>query len=107
MPWLEIAARLPGKCLQIGVALWYLAGVQKTKRVALGNSLLKKLGVDRKAKARCLKAMQQAGLILIEPRPGTNPRVTLLDAVETDGAEITEAPTAAWEFAVATGAHGG
>ena len=79
MPWLECAARLPGKCLQIGVAVWYLAGIQKTTTVALGNGLLKKLGVDRKAKAHCLKALQKAGLISMEQRPGCNPRVTILE----------------------------
>jgi hypothetical protein len=77
--WLETAAKLPGKCLHVGLALWYLAGVQKSNAVALGNARLQKLGVDRDAKARCLKALQEAGLITVDQQPGRNPRVTFLE----------------------------
>jgi len=84
LSWLETAAKLPGKCLHIGVTLWYLAGVQKTKTVALGNSQLEKLGVDRNAKCRCLKAMQGAGLIAIDQQPGRNPMITILNAAEAE-----------------------
>ena len=65
----------------VGLALWYLAGVQKSNAVALGNARLQKLGVDRDAKARCLKALQEAGLISVDQLPGRNPRVTILDHV--------------------------
>jgi hypothetical protein len=78
------AAMPPGKCLQVGLALWYLAGLQKTNTVALGNHLLKSFGVDRKAKGRCLKALQRAGLVAVLSRPGCNPMVTLLDIPEED-----------------------
>jgi len=46
----------------------------------LGNARLQKLGVDRDAKARCLKALQEAGLITVDQQPGRNPRVTILEA---------------------------
>ena len=50
--------------------------------VALGNRLLKSFGVDRKAKGRCLKVLQRAGLVTVLNRPGCNPMVTLLDTPE-------------------------
>ena len=61
LAWITAAAMLPGKSLQVGLALWYLAGLKKTKTVPLGN-LLPKFGVDRKSKGRCLKLMERAGL---------------------------------------------
>jgi len=79
---MKAAAMLPGKSVQVGLALWYLAGLKKTKTVALGNRLLESFGVDRKAKSRCLKAMVSAGLISVARRAGCNPIVTLLDAPE-------------------------
>ncbi len=82
LAWITAAATLPGKSLHVGLALWYLAGLKKTKTFALGNRVLKKFGVDRKAKGRCLKLMERAGLISVVRRAGCNPTVTLLDAPE-------------------------
>ena len=82
LAWMKAAAMLPGKSLHAGLALWYLVGLKKTRTVALGNRLLKSFGVDRKAKGRCLKLMEGAGLITVESRAGCNPTVTLLDAPE-------------------------
>ncbi len=82
LAWITAAAMLPGKSLKVGLALWYLAGLKKTKTVPLGNLLLQRFGVDRKSKGRCLKAMERAGLITVVRRVGCNPIVTLLDAPE-------------------------
>ncbi|MGB7914699.1 MAG: hypothetical protein WCF79_05305 [Rhodomicrobium sp.] len=81
LAWMKAAAMLPGKCLQVGLALWYLAGLQKTNTVALGNHLLQSFGVDRKAKGRC-QALERAGLVAVLSRPGCNPIMTLLDTPE-------------------------
>ena len=80
LAWMKAVAMLPGKSLHVGLALWYLAGLKKTKTVPLGNRLLKGFGVDRKAKGRSLKLMEDAGLISVVRRAGCNPTVTLLDA---------------------------
>jgi hypothetical protein len=82
LAWMKAAATLPGKCLHVGLALWYLAGLKKTKTVALGNLVLEGFGVSRKAKGNCLKELERAGLITVESRPGCSPIVTLLDAPE-------------------------
>jgi len=83
LAWMKAVAMLPGKSLHVGLALWYLAGVKKTKTVTLGNRLLESFGVDRKTKSRCLKSMERAGLISVARRAGCNPIVTLLDVPET------------------------
>ncbi len=92
LAWMKAAAMLPGKSLHVGLALWCLAGLKKTKTVPLGNRLLKSFGVDRKAKGRCLKAMQGAGLITVVSCAGCNPTVTLLDAPEAARQENKGAP---------------
>ena len=82
LEWLETCASLPGKALHVGLVLWYLAGLKRTKTFALDNTSLEKLGVKRGAKARCLADMERAGLIGIESHAGRNPVITLIDAPE-------------------------
>ena len=77
-PWLTVAARLSGKALAVGLALWRLAGATKSKTVRLGNREMEIWGVDRNAKSRALRALEQADLIKIEQRPGCLPLVTIL-----------------------------
>ena len=79
-PWIEKAARLPGKALIVGLALWRLSGAVKSMTIRLSNSELEALGVSRSAKSRALKSLEQAGLIAIDQRLGCLPIVTLLRA---------------------------
>jgi hypothetical protein len=76
--WLATAASLPlTKAVQTGLAIWYLAGLRKSKTVVLSNLMLASFNVGPQAKYRCLKALEDAGLISVEYRPQKNPRVTL------------------------------
>jgi DNA-binding transcriptional ArsR family regulator len=85
LTWLARAGQLPGKVVQVGIGLWFLAGLKHTRTVSLSSALLRSFGVDRSAKRRALGWLEQAGLISVERRPGRNPRVTLLDASNSDG----------------------
>ena len=85
--WLAGAGRLPGKSLHVGVALWFLTGVHRTRTVALPNGILALLGVDRHAKYRALNYLEQAGLIEREHHDGRSPVVTLLSVREKDEEE--------------------
>lgn len=78
MSWLAAAAKLPGKALAVGVALWRLSGAVKSRTVILSNAEVEVLGVDRNAKSRALRALQQEGLVSVDQRPGCLPRVTIL-----------------------------
>ncbi len=78
-PWLERAARLPGKALQVALALRYRAGIERAETITLSPGLLAGMGVDRFAKARALGALEVAGLIAVERRPGRSPTVTIID----------------------------
>ena len=78
--WLQKASALPGKAFQMGVVIWYLYGLRKDTTVTLGNGLLEQFHISRKAKYRCLKALEGAGLIAVEYRKDRNPRVTIIAA---------------------------
>jgi DNA-binding transcriptional ArsR family regulator len=78
MSWLAAAARLPGKALAVGIALWRLAGATKSQTILLSTTEVVPLGVDRNAKSRALRVLEQAGLVSVERRPGRLPRVTIL-----------------------------
>ena len=78
LPWLEAAARLPGKSLHTGVALWYVAGLTRSPTVALSNLSGGKFGLDRNAKYRALAWLESAGLVRVERKLGRAPVVTIL-----------------------------
>jgi hypothetical protein len=40
LAWMKAVAMLPGKCLHVGLALWYLVGLKKTKTVALVDCII-------------------------------------------------------------------
>jgi hypothetical protein len=76
--WLSVAAPLPGKALQVGLAAWHLAGLKRDMTVELSRRPLESLGVTRQAAYRGLKALENAGLIKAARRSGRKTRVTIL-----------------------------
>jgi hypothetical protein len=80
--WLSGAALLPGKSLQVGLAVWHLAGLKTAMTVELSRVPLKSLNVTRQAGYRGLKALENAGLIKAERRKGRKTRVTILCQLE-------------------------
>ena len=76
--WLQSAARLPGKALHAGIALWFAAELSGSASIALGNIAGHRFGLDRNAKYRALGWLEGAGLITVERKPGRAPIVTLV-----------------------------
>lgn len=76
--WLAAAARLPGKSLHVGVALWYAARLHPSGVVPLSNLAARMFGLDRNAKYRALACLERAGLVSVERKLGRSPIVTLL-----------------------------
>jgi hypothetical protein len=76
--WLEVAARLPAKCLVVGLCIWRLAGATRSETIKLSNKECEALGVSRYAKSRALKHLEAANLIKVEHHRGRFPRVTIL-----------------------------
>ena len=85
--WLTTAACLPGRALQIAMAIWFSVFVKKSSTVQLGSTVLRQLGVCRKSTYRGLKALEGAGLISCDRGNGRRPFITVLPAsgVSTNG----------------------
>lgn len=78
--WLSTAAELPGKALHVAIVVWFLAGVKRSRTVALSGSMLRGFGVKRHSGYRGLASLEQAGLVSVSRQSGRNPVVTILDA---------------------------
>ena len=68
-----------GKALQVGLAIWHLAGLKNAMTVELSRVPLESLGVTRQTGYRGLKALENAGLIKAGRRSGLKTRVTILN----------------------------
>ena len=79
LEWLKAAAALPGKSLHIGLALWLLAEIEKSRTIALSNAQASYFSIDRNAKYRALDWLETAGLIEIKRKLGQSPIVTLIE----------------------------
>ena len=77
--WLKAAAWQRGKALHVGIVLWLLAGLRKTREVKVNLSGLKDLGVNRHAAYEGLAKLERAGLVSVIHRPGSKSKVRLLD----------------------------
>ena len=76
--WIAAAAKLPGRSLHAGIALWCAARMARSTTVSLSNVSGLHFGLDRNAKYRALQWLEGAGLITVERKLGRAPIVTLL-----------------------------
>ena len=81
--WLEQAARLPGKCMHLAVALQLMVTDQQTDCVELGNVACERFGLNRNAKYRAMLSLEDAQLIIVKRKRGRPPLVTILDGTNT------------------------
>ena len=82
MAWLNMAARLPGKTLNVGIAIWWLAGMSKTTAFKLTGKSLSQLGVSRDAASDGLKRLEDNGLILVKRSSGQRPIVEIVPVAQ-------------------------
>jgi len=75
--WLQTANTLPGKAGQVGIALWFLAGVKKLKTVKITAEAQRLAGCTRQTFAKGLTALEEAGLVAVERKPGQKPTVEI------------------------------
>jgi hypothetical protein len=78
--WLKRAASLPGRALHVGLAVWLAAAMRRTNRAKLTRRHLARFAVPYDAGRRGLIALESAGLVFAERRPGRCPLVTILEA---------------------------
>ena len=82
LAWLNAAAKLPGKTLNVGLAIWWLAGMSKTIAFKITGKALDQLGVSRDAASDGLKRLEDNGLILVKRSPGQRPTVQILPVAQ-------------------------
>ena len=82
--WLAKAARQPGKALHVAIAIWFLAGVTRSRNVVLSSNLMFSFGASRFSTYRGLKALEEAGLLKVIRHPGRGPRITIQAFNEAD-----------------------
>ena len=80
LDWLCAAARLPGKSLHVGIAVWFLAGLHRSGVISLSNKTSERFGLDRNSKYRGLAWLEAQGLITVERKAGRAPVITINDA---------------------------
>jgi hypothetical protein len=77
--WLTRAALLPGRSLQVAMALWSISGVTGLRCLPLSNRDVRRFGLDRNAKYRGLARLEEAGLVDVKRKLGRAPIVTILE----------------------------
>jgi hypothetical protein len=75
MDWLEHAARLPGKALNLALALRWLVDMNGGKPTKLTAKALVLLNVSEDACSDGLRRLETAGLITVTRQPGQRPTV--------------------------------
>ena len=78
--WLTLAAGLSFRALRVGLALWYLAGLKKSREVRPNRDAWQRFGLSPEAGRRGLAALEAGGLVAVERHPGRYPIVTILEA---------------------------
>ena len=80
LDWISAAAKLPGKTINVGMALWWLHGMSKGKPFKITSKALAFFHVSNDAAYDALARLEQAGLAKLLRRPGRRPVVTVLVA---------------------------
>ena len=74
---MQQAAKLPGTALKAGLALWYLAGLEKGRTVKPTWATWERLGLSPDAGRHGLAALERAGLVTVDRHRGRCPVVTI------------------------------
>jgi hypothetical protein len=78
LDWLSVAAGISQVAFKVGVALWYLKGLQGSEEVRFTKDARKQFRISRYSVYRALDDLQDAGLISAIRHKGRLPRVILL-----------------------------
>lgn len=78
LDWISRANALPGKAGAVGLALWFLVGVQSSRTVKLTGEVEKIAGCGRKAVYQALGTLETDGLINCARKTGARAVVTIL-----------------------------
>ena len=79
LEWISKASHLPGKALNIGLALMYVSGLTNSiEDLKLSPKHLETFNVAGKTAARILNLMEEHGLVEIKRAKGRKHRITII-----------------------------
>lgn len=78
MDWLSQAAELPGKTLNVALAIWWLNGMTQSEYFKLTRKSLNLLCIKRDAASISLKRLEGAGLIKVQRKVGQRPIISIV-----------------------------
>jgi hypothetical protein len=77
--WLARASAAGGSALEVGLEIWFWAGLKRSNRIAISLSRLRvSPTLSRSAASRGLQKLESAGLVRAQRLPGRKPIVELL-----------------------------
>lgn len=79
LSWLSKVSTLPGKALNVALALWFLKDVKRSHTVRLNGSTLREFGVKRQAGYRALIVLERVGVVSCSRAKGRCPIVTIIN----------------------------
>lgn len=95
MAWLTEACKLTKSAMKVALAICFLRGIYGDTWFRLGSTTTKKFSIDRQAKSRGLKELEQVGLIVIKQKQGAIPQIKMLNVCRSAYVhDQTERPSA-------------
>jgi hypothetical protein len=84
LAWFDRACVLPGKALAVGLVVWRLARVRRSNTVQLTQAVVAQHGLSRWEKYAALRALESAGLVVVQRRGRRSPLVTVIEPRPAD-----------------------
>jgi len=78
LDWLTEASLLPGKCLNVAMAIQWLAGMSGARPVKLTKRAEASFNVSSDTSRECLNRLEAAGLIQLNRSPGKRPLIEVV-----------------------------
>jgi hypothetical protein len=78
LDWLTEVALLPGKCLNVAMAIQWLLGMSGGRPVKLTKRAEMSFNVSCDTSRECLNRMETAGLIQLDRSPGKRPLIKVI-----------------------------
>ena len=78
LDWVARAGKLPGKALQVALAIRHQCALERKSTISLGNNFLYRMNVKRDAKRRAIAALEIEGLIKVQRESGKKPLIEVL-----------------------------
>ncbi len=89
LAWLAEAAKLPGKTINVAIAIWWHHGMAGGKPFKLTKMVLNSLNVGRDAATAGLNNLEQAGLIKVERKQGQRHSISVLNALGIEKRDVS------------------